>query len=447
MKFPAFLSELIVALSPPQHEDERFNILVTISYYMCITLFAVAIYFLITLSAPEQFIGRAICGLLAISALTSFVILMRGYFRMACCISLVLAYFSSVAAAILNEGVSSVPMQAIPVILLLMSAFMGRRMVTVFGGVTLLSVVFMVWLDSAGFYALGTGPILIPTPGIVSAGIMIATCFIVFVIVKNTVGNSQTLIDAKAMAEEQNRLKNKYFATMTHELRTPLNAIIGYSEDIMDIEAEEDIEIDAEVFEDVQHIHKAGKYLQSLINDILDFSKIESEGVDVFVNQFSGLDLINEIYATVYPIAKENGNVLISGLEFDQKLATDRQKLRQILINLLSNAAKFTQDGEIHLYFDLIDENTYQFKVSDTGIGIPEEYLPQLFDSYSQAKNAKSAFKGTGLGLAISKKLTEVLDGELSVESQLNVGTTFILTLPNLSPNLSERPQMVEMAG
>ncbi len=447
MKFPAFLNELISLLGPPQHEDERMNFLVIISHYTFVTLFAVAIYFVVALSTPEQFIGRCICGLLAISAVISLVILKRGYFNIACAISLILAYFSTILAAILNEGVSSVPMQAIPLILLLMTAFMGRRCMTLFGSVTLLSIVFMSWLDSIGYYALGSGPISLPTPGIVSAGILFVTCFLVFVLVKNSISNSQTLIDAKLMAEERNRLKNKYFATMTHELRTPLNAIIGYSEDIMDIEAEEDLEIDSEVFEDVLHIHKAGKYLQSLINDILDISKIESEGMDVFVNQFSGLELINEIYATVYPIAKENGNVLISGLEFDQKLATDRQKLRQILINLLSNAAKFTQDGEIHLKFNLVDENTYQFKIIDTGIGIPEEYLPQLFESYSQARNSTSSFKGSGLGLAITKKLTELLNGEISVESKVNVGTTFVVTLPNLTPTLNEMPPMAELAA
>ncbi len=445
MKFSASQREIIAIFNPPTHEDERLNFLVGIGYYSIGTVFALTLYFALTLSDADQLIGRSICGALAIATFISLIFMKRGYFTIACCLAITFAYVSSIVSAILNQGVSSVPMQALAPIFLLVLTFMQLRCIFLFGGFTLLSIGFMSWLDSIGYYAAGHGPIAVRNPGVVSAGILLATCFVIYIVVKNSIGNSQNLIDAKMMAEEQNRLKNKYFATMTHELRTPLNAIIGYSEDIIDIDAEDEVGIDSEVFENVTHIHTSGRYLLALINDILDISKIEAEGMDIYVNQFSGLDLINEIYATVYPIAKQNGNILISGQEFDQKIATDRQKLRQILINLLSNAAKFTQNGEIHLRFSVIDGDQYQFEISDTGVGIPSELMPQLFDSFSQARNAKSTFKGTGLGLSITKRLTELLGGELAVESQINVGTTFTLRLPKLAVSTGESAQLAEL--
>ncbi|MEM7798959.1 MAG: HAMP domain-containing sensor histidine kinase [Chloroflexota bacterium] len=446
MQIKSYASDFLNIFKPPVYEDETLNLMARMSYFCFITAALVTAYFAITLSDDDELIGRAICTIAAFSSCISLYLLKLEKFKLAILATVTVCFVFIILTSFFNRGAGSIPIQALPPIFLLIMTFLGKREIFVFGFLTVASLLSMGWLESAGFY--GPGPPYIPVdnPEIVSLFLFVSNCLFLHFVIKNSVGNSQNLIEARMVAEEHNRAKTEYFSTMTHELRTPLNAIIGYSEDIIDLHAEGDVMVDSQVVKDVHYIHTSGKYLLSLINDILDLSKIEADRMNLFVNQFSGLELLNEIEATVYPMAKTNGNkIVVAGLSEAQKLITDRQKLRQILINLLSNAAKFTVKGEIRVEFRLLNQELYQFKVVDTGIGIPEEALPHLFNSYSQADNSFSSFKGTGLGLAITKKLVEFLDGDLQVESEVNEGTIFTVILPALHADSKKKRPISEI--
>ncbi len=215
---------------------------------------------------------------------------------------------------------------------------------------------------------------------------------------------------------------------MSHELRTPLNAIIGYSEML-----EEDA-LDAgqdDFIPDLQKIHSAGKHLLSLINDILDLSKIEAGKMELFVEPFEVRPTLDSVATTVRPLIEKNGNRL--ELQFDDGLGTmhsDLTRVRQVLLNLLSNASKFTENGTITLRAAREGER-FVFSVSDTGIGMTPEQQGKLFEAFSQADVSTAArYGGTGLGLAISKRFCQMLGGDISVHSEAGVGSIFTVTLP-----------------
>ncbi|MCB9637293.1 MAG: hypothetical protein H6727_00100 [Myxococcales bacterium] len=231
-------------------------------------------------------------------------------------------------------------------------------------------------------------------------------------------------------AQEANRAKSIFLANMSHELRTPLNAIIGYSELLI----EELDETSEDAQEDLQKIQKAGKQLLSLINDILDLSRVEAGKQRLFLSNFAIQPLIDELEATVSILARENKNVLeIYNVGKVHFLRTDRNKLKQILINLLSNACKFTKSGKIMFIIDQKFEGTQRkikFRVMDNGPGIPPEKQKRLFEAFYQVDgSAQRQHGGSGLGLAISLQLTRLLGGSLEVQSSPNKGSNFTLRL------------------
>jgi signal transduction histidine kinase/DNA-binding response OmpR family regulator len=225
--------------------------------------------------------------------------------------------------------------------------------------------------------------------------------------------------------------KSEFLANMSHELRTPLNAVIGYSE-LLQEEMEELQQ--TEYIPDLQKIHSAGKHLLTLINDVLDLSKIEAGKMDVYIEDAEIDDIVEEVSTTIKPFIESRGNRLhVSAAS--GRIHTDVTKLRQVLFNLLSNAAKFTDDGSV--FFDvakvqLDGANLWQFKISDTGIGIAADKMDRLFEEFSQL-DADMAHRhdGTGLGLAISQRFCRMLGGEITVTSQPGKGSTFIATLPD----------------
>lgn len=227
-----------------------------------------------------------------------------------------------------------------------------------------------------------------------------------------------------------NMFKSQFLANMSHELRTPLNAIIGYSEMLME-EAEE---LGETIFvEDLGKISNAGKHLLTLINDILDISKIESGKMEIFVETCDLHGLTQEVKNTVAPLIESNGNQLeLHGVEGE--ITTDVTKLRQILINLLSNASKFTKAGMIR--FDVYRETRngqsgYCFSVKDTGIGMTSDQIQKLFEPFTQADSSTTRkYGGTGLGLAISRKFCHLMGGDIDVESEPGTGSTFRCWLP-----------------
>lgn len=237
---------------------------------------------------------------------------------------------------------------------------------------------------------------------------------------------------ALAIAEEANSAKSAFLANMSHELRTPMNAIIGYSEMLLE-EAKESGQ--HSTVEDLLKIHSSAVHLLSLINEILDLSKIEAGKMELFLEEIHLPSVINEITNTVQPIVDKNANKLfIQCPETVPMIKADSIKLRQILLNLLSNAGKFTHGGEIN--FTVMVENTPEagwiaFKISDTGIGMSKEQVDKVFDAFTQADNSTTRkYGGTGLGLTITKRFCEMMGGSISVESVPAVGSVFIVKLP-----------------
>ncbi len=240
--------------------------------------------------------------------------------------------------------------------------------------------------------------------------------------------------EARRVAEQANRTKSDFLANMSHELRTPLNAIIGYSEMLIE---DADDRSDKASSADLEKIRGAGKHLLGIINDILDLSKIEAGRMDVYLEQVFLPRLIDDVRTIVEPLMSRNGNTLIVECPADiGSLRTDLTKLKQGLINLLSNAAKFTKQGEVRLSLARLTEadrpSRIRFAVSDSGIGMTEEQVSRLFQAFTQADSSTTRhFGGTGLGLTITKHFCNMLGGTVDVSSKPGQGSTFTITLPD----------------
>lgn len=220
-------------------------------------------------------------------------------------------------------------------------------------------------------------------------------------------------------------------ASMGHELRTPLNAIIGYSDILMEEMAEIGNDTYAQCLARVEAINGAGHYLLRLINNVLDIAKLDVGKMEAYYDHLLISDWLRGVESTVQPLVEKNNNILqINCPDHITQIYTDRTKLQQILVNLIGNACKFTEQGQIRLD---IKENAKSlfFEVSDTGIGMSDEQQSRLFQDFQQAdKSIAGKYGGTGLGLAISKRLAHLLGGDISVSSQPGEGSTFSVVLP-----------------
>jgi adenylate cyclase len=247
------------------------------------------------------------------------------------------------------------------------------------------------------------------------------------------------LAAARDAADEANRTKSSFLANMSHELRTPLNAIIGYSEILQEDAADKG---DQEPIDDLQKIESAGRHLLGLINNILDLSKIEAGKMDVFIETVDIQALVKEVLSIVQPLADKSGNVIEVVCPADiGSFRSDQTKIKQCLLNLLSNANKFTSKGTLTLAVAREDDSRVCFRVSDTGVGMTRDQLSRLFEAFSQADaTTTKRFGGTGLGLAITRHFCSMVGGDVTVESTPGKGSTFTISLPDqgIAPAVAE---------
>jgi signal transduction histidine kinase/DNA-binding response OmpR family regulator len=239
---------------------------------------------------------------------------------------------------------------------------------------------------------------------------------------------NQELQQANLKIKEADRLKSEFLANMSHELRTPMNAIIGFTRLVRRKAANV---LPARQSENLEKVEMSANQLLALINDILDLSKIEAGKMSVNIMPFDLQSLVSACFATVEPMVKAGRVSLIKQLpESLPVLLSDQDKLKQIIINLLSNALKFTEKGEVKVTAAL-ENGSLKIAVSDTGIGIPSDAMQYIFDEFRQVDGSSTRkHGGTGLGLSITKKLTELLGGTIDVSSIEGEGSTFTVTLP-----------------
>jgi len=244
---------------------------------------------------------------------------------------------------------------------------------------------------------------------------------------------SRELEEARLVAERVSRARTLFFSKMSHELRTPLNAIIGYSEILL-----EDCQGDsrrAQRAADLARVNATGRHLLSLVSEVLDGGKIGGDDPTVAISRFSLGKLCDDVVAVVRPLIDKNGNRLIIECPRRQdEVSTDEMKLRQMLINLLANAGKFTSHGTVTLELwierNLADDRLHA-AVRDTGIGIAREALPNLFDIYIQGgADTYRRYGGTGIGLALTRKFSILLGGSVSATSRLGEGSCFTIDIP-----------------
>ncbi len=243
---------------------------------------------------------------------------------------------------------------------------------------------------------------------------------------------TKLLVKASKDAEEASKAKSSFLAKMSHELRTPLNAIIGYSE-ILKEDAVDDG--DTRTAGDLDKILNAARHLLGLINDVLDISKIEAGKMELFLETFELQKIITDVVATATPLVSKKGNTLKIDCPADiGSIHADATKLRQMLLNLLSNASKFTEAGTITVKVVRLPGDgveMIEFSIIDSGIGMTPEQLTRLFKAFSQADSTTSSkYGGTGLGLAISLQFAQMMKGDITVTSEPGVGSTFIIRLP-----------------
>lgn len=258
---------------------------------------------------------------------------------------------------------------------------------------------------------------------------------------------TRELVAARDQAVLASRHKSEFLANMSHELRTPLNAIIGYTEIVTE---EVEAEGNEELVLDLRRVHRAANNLLDMINSILDLAKIEAGRMELSLEPTDLRELLDEISGTVQVLMGKNNNKLAVKLESDDEpLMIDASKLRQIIINLLGNAAKFTTDGQIFLKVRKSERELIVI-VADTGIGMSEEQLAYIFEEFRQADMSTTRrYGGSGLGLSITRKLCNLMGGGISVKSKPQHGSTFTLAfpLPITDADGLDRPNGSAVAG
>jgi|KBSSwiStaDraftv2_1062776.scaffolds.fasta_scaffold153617_2 signal transduction histidine kinase len=235
--------------------------------------------------------------------------------------------------------------------------------------------------------------------------------------------------EAEEKANEANDAKSRFLSFISHEMRSPLITVIGFSEELTNALNDEAL---AQSREDATRIRNAGGQLLDLINNLLDLSRIEAGKMPLNLEEFPLVPLVTELGKDAEPLIRRNGNKC--SVHFDGEIGivrADATKLKQVLMNLISNAAKFSRNGEIRISIRVAEAGRFEIAVADSGIGMTEEQVARLFQPYQQATNSTAGqFGGTGLGLAISRQFCRLMGGDLIVASEAGKGSTFTAMLP-----------------
>jgi len=258
------------------------------------------------------------------------------------------------------------------------------------------------------------------------AAISVENATLIETLEQKVLARTAELASARERAESASAAKSAFLRFMSHELRTPLNAVLGYAQMLLD-----GGELSGNQQESVSTIQRSGRHLLSLINDVLDLSKIEAGKIDLEVSPSQLTGLVEEVVSLCRPTALAGVSLTVwSDPELPDWVETDARRLRQIVLNLLGNAVKFTSSGSISVRAERTASGGLQVSVEDTGPGVPLAKIESIFEPFEQAGDARQRARGTGLGLAISRRIARVMGGELTAESALGVGSTFTLRIP-----------------
>lgn len=249
---------------------------------------------------------------------------------------------------------------------------------------------------------------------------------------EKTIAERDRLSALHHISEQESRAKSRFLATMSHELRTPLNAIIGYTELIQEEYEERMDEADEVMLEDLGYILRSGQHLLGLIDDVLDLARVEAGEMTISREPFALRELLEECVATVHPMVQQGVALkLVLNPGAPVTCVSDRIKVQQVLLNLLSNASKFTHEGEIRVVALQREDGHLEVRVEDTGIGIDSGDHELIFEAFKQADSSTTrAYEGTGLGLSLCMRLVDFLGGEVGMTSTPGLGSTFWFTLP-----------------
>ncbi|MCK4308198.1 HAMP domain-containing protein, partial [candidate division WOR-3 bacterium] len=243
---------------------------------------------------------------------------------------------------------------------------------------------------------------------------------------KRVVERTEELEQANLKLQELDRLKSMFIASMSHELRTPLNSIIGFTGIILQ---EMSGDINDEQRKQLTMVKNSANHLLALINDIIDVSKVEAGKVELVIEEFDLIALVEEVRDSFNVTVAEKGFKVSLKIPEMLVIESDERRTKQVIVNLVGNAVKFTDEGEIEINVTKKDRIT-ELSVKDTGVGIREEDMGKLFKAFSQITTKGRLEEGTGLGLYLSKKIAHLLRGDITVESEFGKGSIFTLTLP-----------------